>query len=213
MIWRDYPSREALITGCAAALEADLRATLAAKGAASLALPGGTTPAPVFAALSQANLNWPEVTVFAGDERAVAADHPRSNTGLIAAHLCQNRAAAARLIPLAPTAAWVADATRALAPHLPPDVALLGMGEDGHIASLFPGREAVQSSDLIVKTTSPQDEVRLSLGARPLRDAAHLHLLITGAAKRAVLTAAADLPPATAPVRLVLDRAIIHWAA
>jgi 6-phosphogluconolactonase len=214
MIWRIYSDRAALTNGCAAALATDLRSTLQTKGGASLALPGGTTPAPVFQALAQVPLDWSRITVFAGDERAVSASSPRSNTGQIARHLCHGLGAAAHHIALDPPASgrWAAHAVGRLGPHLPPDVVLLGMGEDAHIASLFPGCKGLDATDPLVETTAPDGEARLSLGPGPLQAAGHVHLLITGATKRACLQAARAKPAALAPVRLVLDRAIIHWA-
>ena len=217
-----YPDREALMIGVAGAIAAELSESLHRTGNASFCVPGGTTPGPMFDILSGVALDWASVAVFLNDERWVPEDNPRSNTRLLRERLLRDHAAAAQLIPLhadfpSPEAALEV-LSDGIAPHLPITVLLLGMGGDMHTASLFPG------ADLLADALSPQapilmalradaaGEPRITLTARVLAAATHIHILITGAEKRAAIDAAMHLPPHQAPVRVVLNTATVHWA-
>ena len=191
-------------------------------GPATLSVPGGTTPGPVFDALSDADLDWPRVFVLLNDERWVGEDSPRSNTRLLRERLLQRKAAAATLLPLYAPAPQPEDKldelAQGIAPHLPISVLLLGMGNDMHTASLFPG------ADHLIQALSPDapvlmalradaaGEPRITLSARVLQAAKHIHVLITGPEKRIALDRAQTLPPELAPIRTVLDQATVHWA-
>ena len=222
MIWADYDSRDALMAGLAARVAQELRDEIAAKGRASLSVPGGTTPGPVFDILAKTDLDWSKVAVFLNDERWVDVENPRSNTALIKARLLTGRAAAATLIPLyAPSLTpemALADLSAGLLPHLPITVLLLGMGADMHTASLFPDADvleqamAVDAPVLMALRAKNAGEPRITITARHLTTAAHIHILITGAEKRAAILRAEHLPVLQAPVAAVLPRATIHWA-
>lgn len=222
MIWAEYPDRDALMAGLAAQIADELRAAIAATGRASLSVPGGTTPGPVFDLLAQADLDWSKVAVFLNDERWVGEDSPRSNTALIRARLLTGRAGAATLIPLyAPTDMPEESLTAlsaGLLPHLPITVLLLGMGADMHTASLFPDADlleqafAADAPVLMALRAKNAGEPRITLTARHLKAAGHIHILITGAEKRDAVLRAAQLPVLQAPVAAVLPRATIHWA-
>jgi 6-phosphogluconolactonase len=221
MIWQAYPSRSALMTGLAGVMADQLRAALAV-GPATLSVPGGTTPGPVFDALSPADLDWAQVAVLLNDERWVDGTSPRSNTRLLRERLLQGRAAAATLVPLYAPAPQpedrLADLARGIAPHLPIAVLLLGMGDDMHTASLFPGADRLEEAlapdapILMALRTETAGEPRITLTARVLTAAQHIHVLITGADKRAALNRALTLTPTEAPIRVVLDQATVHWA-
>lgn len=203
-----HPTPDAAARAVAARLADALSARLD-DGPAALALPGGTSPAPVMAALAARPLDWARVTVLPGDERVVPLDHARSNHGLIRRHLLHGPAAAARLVPLA--------GDSDLAPLRPLSAALLGMGEDGHVASLFPaapGLAAALAPDApaVVPMQAPDGEARLSLSAPVLREAGFIAIFILGAARRAVIEAAAGADPQQYPVAAFLDRAEVHWA-
>ncbi len=221
MILHTYPNQTALMAGLAATIAAQLRAALAL-GPATLSVPGGTTPGPVFDILSDTELDWPRVAVLLNDERWVGEDSPRSNTRLLRERLLRGKAARASLIPLYAAAPQPEDKLAALsqgiAPHLPITVLLLGMGADMHTASLFPGADkldqalAPDAPILMALRAAAAGEPRITLSARVLQAARHIHILITGPEKRAALTRAQTLPPSQAPVRAVLDHATVHWA-
>lgn len=169
---------------------------------ASLVVSGGTTPGPCFEILSGQPLDWSRVTVIPSDERWVAADDPASNEGLIRARLLQDRAATGKVLPFfhpgidarqAP--ALIGQALSRLDPVF--SAVLLGMGEDGHFASLFPdfdGLEqaldprSVQVCTVVKTSASPHQRISLTLAA--LLKSVHIVLLIFGVAKRRVLEAA-----------------------
>ena len=195
----------------ATVLEGAIRDT----GRAALAVPGGTTPAAFLSALGGHALDWSAVTVTLTDERCVPADHPRSNRRLLDGTLFAGPARAARLAAL--------DDAQALSTLLPLDACVLGMGEDLHIASLFPGADRLAEA-LSAECGTPAlrlrapgaPEARITLTAPALIGAGRCFLLIHGAEKRAALDRArAAASIADAPVRLVLDRpnpATVYWA-
>jgi 6-phosphogluconolactonase len=221
MILQTYPDRAALMAGLASVMVKEL-ATALRNGPATLSVPGGTTPGPVFDALSVADLDWARVFVLLNDERWVGEDSPRSNTRLLRERLLQRKAAAATLLPLYAPAPKPEDRleqlAQTIAPHLPISVLLLGMGNDMHTASLFPGADHLSqalSPDapvLMALRADAAGDPRITLSARVLQAAHHIHILITGPEKRQALDRALTLPPELAPIRTVLDQATVHWA-
>ena len=217
-----YPDREFLMLGLANVIAGQIADFLRREGRASLCVPGGTTPGPIFDTLSGVDLDWANVAVFLNDERWVAEDSPRSNTRLLRERLLRGRAAAARLVPLYAPAATpedrLAELAEGIVPHLPISVLLLGMGADMHTASLFPGADrlaeglAGDAPILLPMRAEAAGEPRVTLTAPVLKGAMNIHILITGAEKRAALERAMTLPPLEAPVRAVLDTATVHWA-
>ena len=218
----EYPDRELMMMAVANTIAGELGAVLRQKGSASLCVPGGTTPGPVFDLLSAVALDWANVAVFLNDERWVPEENPRSNTRLLRQRLLQGHAAAAQLIPLYAQTPHPQDAMEALSagitPHLPISVLLLGMGADMHTASLFPGADLLAQAladgapNLMALRADSAGEPRITLTAPVLREALNIHILITGADKRAAIERAATLTDAEAPVRVVLGDATIHWA-
>ncbi|NBC37766.1 6-phosphogluconolactonase [Novosphingobium sp. FSY-8] len=177
----------------AAAIAQRLRAALAAgEGPIAITIPGGSTPFPILALLAQMDLPWGRIAVWPGDDRIVAEDHPASNVGRI-------RAA---LEPLG--AQVIALSEDAVPPHFA--LAWLGMGNDGHIASLFPNTDPTANAPArIIRLTpdplppeAPFD--RLSMTIPLLIASDGLMFVIRGDDKRALFEAAAraehDLPVA-----------------
>lgn len=206
-----YPAEE-LGDALATRVAADLVAAIDTRDAARLAVPGGRTPAPFLRALGRIDLPWNRVMVTLTDERQVPVDHPRSNQRVLSETLFADRAAAARFVPLHGD---VASVERALADALPLDVSVLGMGDDMHTASLFPGSPELAAAldsngaACAMAVTAPgQPEARVTLTAPVFAAARCLYLLIQGADKRAALDRAmAATDPLTAPVKVVLDAA------
>ena len=174
-------------------LEARLRAALAAApGAVAITVPGGATPFPILAELALRELDWPRVAVWPGDERIVAERDPASNVGRIRAALAQTGAQITSLVELSQP------------PHFA--LAWLGMGGDGHIASLFPNTDPHADDPLVVRRLTPDPLPpeapfeRLSLTIPALLASDALLFVIRGDAKRALFEAAAagqnDLPVA-----------------
>ncbi|MEM9851739.1 MAG: 6-phosphogluconolactonase [Pseudomonadota bacterium] len=222
----EYPDRNALFDGLATQVSATLEAALEADAetaAATLAVPGGTTPAPFFERLRERPLRWQRVRVMLTDERRVALDDDRSNIRLVRETLLRGRAAAAQEVTMSAETqnhdAAAKEVAARVARALPLDICVLGMGADMHTASLFPG--AARLSAALAPDAPPvlaieapgAPEPRLTLSATVLAGAGAVHLLITGAEKRAALDRAlADGPVEEAPVRAVLPHATVHWA-
>jgi 6-phosphogluconolactonase len=222
MEWQEYPDRELQAMAVADALADALRSCLDTHDTASFCVPGGRTPGEVFSMLAAVDLDWSRVHVFLNDERWVPEDDPRSNTGLLRRTLLTDRAAAAQLIPLVsddPTPEeGIPHLIPALEAEMPISVLLLGMGEDGHTASLFPGGDrldealAPDAPLLLPMRAAGASEPRVTLSARALSEAMETHLLIAGPEKREALERARRLPPREAPVAAFLGEAVVHWA-
>lgn len=204
-----YASAEHLAVAAAQGVAGQLSGALERRGRASLAATGGRAPGPVYDLLSRADLDWSRVSVTLSDERCVAAEDPRANARLVIERLLTGKAAQAHFLPL-----WPRPDPAALRALLPFDAVMLGMGEDGHIASLIPGSpNLAQGLDpagaaLMLDTPAglgspPLARVTLTLSA--LLQARAIFLLIAGAAKRAAIAAA--LGGADLPVRGLLDQA------
>lgn len=214
-----YADGAQLAAALAAAVAGDLAQGIAANGTALLAVSGGKTPPRFFQALSQQALDWSSVVVTLVDERWVAPDDARSNAGLVHANLLQGRAAVARFVPL-----YTADAATpeqgapaiaaALAALRPPfDALVLGMGDDGHTASFFPGGDHLAAatdprSDAIVLPMRAQGagEPRITLTLPAILRSRAIYLHIEGERKRKVLEAARHAA-STYPVSTVLRNA------
>ncbi|MFN4057729.1 MAG: 6-phosphogluconolactonase [Roseinatronobacter sp.] len=218
-----YPDRDMLMLRLASRISSELGETLRAQGCATLSVPGGTTPGPIFDILSGVDLDWSRVSIVLNDERWVPEGHPRSNTTLLRERLLVGRAAAAIYVPLYtdhPTPDTALDVLAAgLRPHLPISVLLLGMGADMHTASLFPGADhlakalAPDAPPVMALRAEAAGEPRITLTAPVLQAALRIHVLITGDEKRVALERAQTLPVAAAPIGCVLRQAMVHWAA
>lgn len=210
-----YPNVGALAEAAAHAVETQLAEALRTHGRAGLVATGGRSPGPVFDRLAASTaLDWSRVIVTLSDERCVPADDPASNAGLVRERLLRGPAAKAHLLPL-----WPEPPPAALAALQPFDAVMLGMGEDGHIASLIPGDpglgDGLATADLLRPVPAglgkpPVARITLTLSA--LLNARAIFLLVAGEAKRAVIErslAGEDLPvgrllaQSKAPVRIL----------
>lgn len=218
----EYPDAEMMMIDLANTLAGELRQALQQEdGVVSMAVPGGTTPAPIFDDLSAADLDWSRVQIMLTDERWVPETSERSNTRLLRERLFQGHAAAARMVPLYADAATPEEAIPALSAQieaaLPLTIALLGMGADMHTASIFPGadklHEALTGKATLVPMRAPgAPEPRVTLSANVLKDAMNCHVVITGPEKRAALEKARHATPEEAPIAAFLNNAKVHWA-
>jgi 6-phosphogluconolactonase len=219
----EYADREILAMQVADALASDLKNVLLTHDRASVALPGGTTPGPIFDILCGLDLGWDRVDVMLTDERWVPEDHAMSNTQLLRSRLLTGHAAAANLIPFyrpnMTVATGAAEAAETLAPFMPLSLLVLGMGADMHTASLFPGSKGLNdafASDaalLCPIEVEGQEFGRVTLPAHALKGAMATHLVIFGDDKRDALERALSLPPEEAPIGAVLGKGTVHWAA
>lgn len=140
-----FSDRKRLFAGLTQDFQDRLAEIIRKRRKASLALAGGTTPGPLYEALSNAPLAWEKVSVTVTDERWVSPQDPASNEYLIRDLLLRRRAAGATFVPFktnhAKASGGAATAEKRLSPIMPFDIVLIGMGPDGHIASLIPGAE------------------------------------------------------------------------
>ena len=224
-----FPDCEALAAALAGEIKVDLEEAIAARGAASLVLSGGKTPARLFKQLHDENVDWTRTWVTLADERWVETTSEESNERLVRESLLTGPAAAAHFVGLknpAPTPEAGADwATRALTrvPH-PFDVVVLGMGEDGHTASLFPGSMALARGldpaappACIAVNALVAPHARVSLNLAALLDSRRIVLHIEGDTKWAVYhRARTPGTPAELPVRAILQQkevpVDVYWA-
>lgn len=217
----EYADSEMMMIELAGVLASALRSALVIHETASLAVPGGTTPGPVFDGLCGVDLGWDRVNVMLTDERWVPETSARSNTRLLRERLLVGHAAVANYVPLyadAPTPEEkLTELAATIAPMLPLSVVLLGMGADMHTASIFPEADqldlALTGSDVLVAMRAPgAPEPRITLSASVLKGAMSCHVVIIGDEKRAALEKARQLTPVEAPIAAVLNDAVVHWA-
>ena len=212
-----YDTREALAEALAAGIAAVLGGAIATRGVATLAVSGGSTPKLLFERLSQMDIDWHDVTITLVDERWVSETHERSNSGLLRRHLLKDKAAAAHFLPLFVDAETPDDAKDDLHDRFqrvtrPFDVVVLGMGNDGHTASFFPGADALDAAidpdgrEPVVAISAPgAGEPRVTLTLPMLIDARFLALHIEGDDKRKTYESACETGSvADMPVRAVL---------
>jgi 6-phosphogluconolactonase len=212
-----------LARGLAERVATELEAALRARGRALLAVSGGSTPKRFFAELSKAAIDWRAVEITLADERWVPASDERSNARLVREQLLVNAAVAARFLPLQRDGltpeTGAAALEREFAARLPIDVLVLGMGNDGHTASLFPGGDQLDlaldpaGTRMLLPMHAPgAPEPRITFTLPALVAAKHLHLHIEGAAKQTVLREA--LARGALPIAKVLaacERPVDVW--
>lgn len=224
-----FATMDALQSAAVQAIKSAIGAGVAARGTASLALSGGTTPVGLYEALSHLDLPWSQVQLTLTDERWVPVDDPASNEAMVRRTLLRGPAAAARFTGLKCNTESPEDAEvlidRALRTLAQPfDLVLLGMGDDAHTASLFPGGVGLEAAmdmtgPLKARAVHPAIEgpARLSLSLPALLQSRQMILLLKGASKWAVYQDALnDGPVLEAPVRGILHQdqvpVAVYWA-
>lgn len=214
----EYSSAGGLASAAAAKIAAALRAGLRARGEASFAGSGGSTPGPIYRALAAEGLDWAQVQVTLADEREVPPTHKASNEGLLREHLFTGAAAVAKFVPLQAVAETL---------RFPLDAAVFGMGTDGHTLSWFPGAAGLEAAlsgpELVVRITPSQlppeaPFPRWSLTRAAVAGTRCAVLAITGTRKREVLEAALspgsseELAPVRALVSALGERLTVAWS-
>ena len=220
----DATPRETLARQLAGAVADALRQDLADQPRVLLVVSGGSTPVPFFQALADSDLPWSRIDVTLADERWVPEDAADSNARLVREHLLQGPAAAANFVPLTSADPTPEQGVAAVAERLaglawPASAVVLGMGGDGHTASLFPdSREldlALSTAEPLVAVRTPsQPQARITLSADRLHQARRHLLHITGGDKRAVLgRALAGDDIRELPIRAFLSCPLaVYWA-
>ena len=224
----EFENTSALDIELAEKVAALLAADIQARGKASLVVSGGRTPMGFFHLLSQKLLDWSSVTVTLADERWVDADHQDSNEKLVRENLLINEAHQAQFISLKSAAENAVDAEseceQALASAGQFTVVILGMGDDGHTASLFSGTEALalgldmnsgRTAIAVTPTAAPHQ--RMSMTLPRLLNAGQVIIHISGSSKQDVLLAAQNGDNAAElPIRAILGQQVaplsVYWA-
>jgi 6-phosphogluconolactonase len=224
---RRFESPDAMAEALAARIAGELSQAVAAQGSASLIVSGGRTPRRMFEQLSRQALPWNKVKISLTDERLVPATEPDSNERLVRDHLLQNQAQAAVFIPL-----WqgegdpVESAVEAIsALDRPSAMVVLGLGEDGHVASLFPGLQDLGRAldpgagriAIFVPAVNGR-QPRVSLTFATLLDTNSLVISFEGQQKRQIFERAlAPGPVEELPIRAILNQNIVpvdvYWSA
>jgi len=224
-----FDSAEVLADKLAEKVAGRLDAAITLKGKASLVVSGGSTPLPLFTKLSRQHVDWQRVFITLADERWVDTSDSSSNEHAVRVHLLQNKAAQAKFIGLKNTSLTAVSGeleTHAALEAMPRpfDMVILGMGDDGHTASLFPSAERLpeavdmQSEKSCIAITPPEVPFeRMSMTLRTLLDTNEIILHITGEKKRATLAMALDKDdPNNMPIRYIIHQEItpvsIYWA-
>jgi 6-phosphogluconolactonase len=223
-----FENTSALDAALSAKVSGMLSAAIETEGKASLAVSGGRTPVGFFHLLSQSDLDWSKVTIALADERWVDADHAASNEKLVRENLLINEAHKAEYLALKTSAEHALDGEAECQQRLNTvgrfTVVILGMGDDGHTASLFPGTETLargldmhSGADCIAVTPLDAPHQRMSMTLPRLLNTESLVIHISGASKQQVLTQAnAGDDVMELPIRAILQQQTtpvsIYWA-
>ncbi|NYT24997.1 6-phosphogluconolactonase [Alcaligenaceae bacterium] len=221
-MWHDHSGMQPCIEALARDITARLRAGLGAAGSCTLAVSGGRSPIPLFQRLAMADLDWRRIRLRLVDERYVPPGHPDSNEGLVRRHLLAGKAAAADFRGLYRAEASIGQAVAAANREAGPvDLAVLGMGDDGHTASLFPGAPQLDAALApgaahylhVTPPHAPHERITMSLAG--LRACGHLILYISGQDKRDVLLEAEKKISKQLPIsHLAAEPGVsfdVHW--
>jgi 6-phosphogluconolactonase len=192
-----YPDLAALVTAALTLVTERVRLAIAERQSCSIVLSGGSTPAPLYAALAQQDLPWHQIHIFWGDERYVAPTHPDSNHGMakrVWLDLVPLPAANIHPIPTdlaepqLAAAAYEREIKLAAGENPAFDIILLGMGDDGHTASLFPHTTALSVIDRLVTVGDKDGQPRITLTFPLINNARTIMFLVSGESKQSALT-------------------------
>ena len=223
-MWHEYSTTQECIEALAQAISRSVQKRLDVAETCVLAVSGGRSPIPLFARLSEMPLAWERVQVRLVDERYVPPDHPDSNEALVRKHLLTNNAAAAGFRGLYGNDGAITEAVAAANDDMrdrPVDVAILGMGNDGHMASLFPGATQLDAGLApeaacylhVSPPEAPHERISMSLAA--LKSCPELVLYISGQHKKRVLHEAEQQVDKNLPISfLMADPGVsldVHW--
>lgn len=220
------PDKNALVQRALTIVVDKMQTAIAARGLCTIALAGGSTPKPLYEQLATQSLPWDKIHIFWGDERYVPPDHPDSNEGM-ARHAWLDKVAfpSANIHPIStakadPAASADQHETELqqffqLQPGAFPsfDMILLGIGDDGHTASLFPHTDALQVRDRLITVGNKDGQPRITFTASLINHARAVLFLVAGASKRPALAQifAAVADEATYPARLIQPEGEVWW--
>jgi 6-phosphogluconolactonase len=229
--WHDYDTNDAMAAAVAEHIVRVIKDALGARDEALIALPGGKSPIPVFQRLAAANIDWSRVTIIPTDDRLVPATNPLSNYAMIARYFLPK---GAQVLPVVLEGATdyraAGNSANAQLSDLrwPPDLVWLGVGADGHTASIFPGPDLEEALDGpnaqralgLMPSPLPAEApvARVTLSRPAILSARSLMLTLSGPEKRAVVERAIkDGALSSTPIGRVLaeieNPIVIHWSA
>lgn len=224
----EFESRSALDKQMAEDVAAVLQQAMESRGKASLVVSGGSTPKGFFQAMAHKAIDWSRLTITLADDRWVPPSHEDSNDRLVQENMLQGPARAAKFIPLVTDDAHPRDAVdrvcKSLADLGTVDVMILGMGGDGHFASLFPDSDTLKpgldlrSGNTLIAVDPPvAPHARMSMTLPRIFDTRHLLLHLVGDDKRAIWNrACAEQDPESLPIAAVSasesPAAQVYWA-
>ncbi|MBD1901743.1 6-phosphogluconolactonase [Trichocoleus sp. DQ-A3] len=220
------PDKTALIERSLQVCVEQIHATIEQRSLCTIALSGGSTPKPLYEAIAIQNLPWDKIHIFWGDERYVPPDHPDSNQGMArSAWLDKVNIPAANIHPMPTDEADPSVAADKHEQHIREffqvqpgefptfDLILLGIGDDGHTASLFPHTEALNVRDRLITVGNKDGQPRITFTAPLINHARCVIFVVAGASKRPALAQvfAPTADDQTYPSRLIQPQGELWW--
>lgn len=210
-LWEIFETRGELAKNLAVKVAKDLQDRIKHNAYACIAVSGGSSPVSFFKVLSLCPIDWRYVTIMLVDERDIDPQNPRSNEALVRKHLLRNKASVAHFVPLY-SPHDIAEIEHSIRKNLPLDVVVLGMGLDGHTASLFPTADKLKEGlefhghrSILPIHADGVPEPRITMTLRALRTSHYAYVLIHGEEKRELLETALRADDRRLPIIPVLD--------